>query len=96
MRQAVYERAVLSWPELVGGLERRRCPAGPGGGCLFDHPDALPVSDAGSLRVLTSPEAVLVVVAGAGNAGVSAVVEPLLLVADLLYALGGVLWTVSS
>jgi hypothetical protein len=74
VRQAVYERAVLSWPELVAaGKEavssrtRWRLPA--------DHPDALPVSGPGSLHVLTSPEAVLVVVAGAGNAGVSAVVE---------------------
>jgi hypothetical protein len=74
VRQAVYERAVLSWPELVAaGKEavssrtRWRLPA--------DHPDALPVSDSGSLHVLTSPEAVLVVVAGAGNSGVSAVVE---------------------
>jgi len=41
-----------------------------------DHPDALPDSGSGEmLHVLTSPEAVLVVVAGAGNAGVSAVVE---------------------
>ena len=75
VRRAVYERAVLSWPELVAaGKEavssrtRWRLPA--------DHPDALPVSAAGEVfHVLTSPEAVLVVVAGAGNAGVSAVVE---------------------
>ena len=75
VRQAVYERAVLSWPELVAaGKEalssrtRWRLPA--------DHPDALPTSGAPEvLHVLTSPEAVLVVVAGAGNAGVSAVVE---------------------
>jgi hypothetical protein len=75
VRQAVYERAVLSWPELVAaGKEavssrtRWRLPA--------DHPDALPVAgDSGVFHVLTSPEAVLVVVAGAGNAGVSAVVE---------------------
>ena len=76
VRQAVYDRAVLSWPELeaagkeaVSSRTRWRLPA--------DHPDALPVSagaEAG-LHVLTSPEAVLVVVAGAGNAGVSAVVE---------------------
>ena len=63
VRQAVYERAVLSWPELVAAEEavssrtRWRLPA--------DHPDALPVSGPGSLHVLTSPEAVLVV-AGAG------------------------------
>ena len=76
VRQAVYERAVLSWPDLVAaGKEavssrtRWRLPA--------DHPDALPVPADGEagLHVLTSPEAVLVVVAGAGNAGVSAVVE---------------------
>ena len=40
-----------------------------------NHPDTLPVSASDVFRVLTSPEAVLVVVAGAGNAGVSAVVE---------------------
>jgi hypothetical protein len=75
VRQAVYERAVLSWPDLVAaGKEavssrtRWRLPG--------DHPDALPVSRDGEVfHVLTSPEAVLVVVAGAGNAGVSAVVE---------------------
>jgi hypothetical protein len=75
VRQAVYERAVLSWPELVAaGKEavssrtRWRLPA--------DHPDALPVAGGSEVfHVLTSPEAVLVVVAGAGNAGVSAVVE---------------------
>jgi hypothetical protein len=75
VRRAVYERAVLSWPELVAAGKdavssrtRWRLPA--------DHPDALPVSGGGEmLHVLTSPEAVLVVVAGAGNAGVSAVVE---------------------
>jgi hypothetical protein len=74
VRQAVYDRAVLSWPELVAaGKEavssrtRWRLPA--------DHPDALPVSASEVFRVLTSPEAVLIVVAGAGNAGVSAVVE---------------------
>jgi hypothetical protein len=38
--------------------------------------DALPLSaEDGAVRVLNSPAAVLVVVAGAGNAGVSAVVE---------------------
>ena len=76
VRQAVYERAVLSWPDLVAaGKEavssrtRWRLPA--------DHPDALPVPADGEagLNVLASPEAVLVVVARAGNAGVSAVVE---------------------
>jgi len=75
VRQAVYARAVLSWPELVAAGKdavssrtRWRLPA--------DHPDALPVSAGGEvLHVLTSAEAILVVVAGAGNAGVSAVVE---------------------
>jgi hypothetical protein len=74
VRQAVYGRAVLGWPELVAAGKDRvssrtrwRLPA--------DHPDALPVSPGEALHVLTSPEAVLVVVAGAGNAGVSAVVE---------------------
>ena len=45
--------------------------------CLpADHPDALPVDTGdGAVRVLNSPGAVLVVTAGAGNAGVSAVVE---------------------
>jgi len=74
VRQAVYERAVLGWPELVAAgkdgvsSRTRRLPG--------DHPDALPVSGTAEVfHVLTSPEAVLVVVAGAGNAGVSAVVE---------------------
>ena len=41
-----------------------------------DHPDALPLAAAdGPVRVLNSPAAVLVLVAGVGNAGVSAVVE---------------------
>jgi hypothetical protein len=41
-----------------------------------DHPDALPMAtEDGAVHVLNSPAAVLVVVAGAGNAGVSAVVE---------------------
>jgi hypothetical protein len=75
VRQAVYERAVLGWPELVAagkdGVSSRTRWRLPG-----DHPDALPVSGASEVfHVLTSPEAVLVVVAGAGNAGVSAVVE---------------------
>jgi hypothetical protein len=73
--QAVYERAVLGWSKLVAaGKEalssrtRWRLPA--------DHTDALPVcGTAEAVHVLTSPEAVLVVVAGAANAGVSAVVE---------------------
>ena len=85
VRQFLYERAVLSREELVAaGKEalssrtRWRLPA--------DHPDALPypgepaagdshAGDSGMVRVLNSPGAVLVVVAGAANAGVSAVVE---------------------
>jgi hypothetical protein len=81
VRQAVYERAVLSWADLaaagkdaVSSHTHWRLPAA--------HPDALPVSagpgssGSGAFRVLNSPEAVLVVVvAGAANAGVSAVVE---------------------
>jgi len=75
VKQAVYERAVLGWAELVAAGKEAlsshthwRLPAA--------HPDALPVSAAdGAFRVLNSPGAVLVVVAGAGNAGVSAVVE---------------------
>jgi len=75
VRQAVYDRAVLSVEKLaaagkeaVSSRTRWRLPA--------DHPDALPVTGAPEpVRVLTSPGAVLVVVAGAGNAGVSAVVE---------------------
>ena len=52
------------------------CPAAPRWRLPADHPDALPVSGTSEVfHVLTSPEAVLVVVAGAGNAGVSAVVE---------------------
>ena len=45
-----------------------------------NHPDALPSGDndieADPLRILTSPAAILVVVAGADNAGVSAIIEP--------------------
>ncbi len=41
-----------------------------------DHPDALPIGDTpDTVHVLNSPEAVVVVVAGASNSGVSAVVE---------------------
>jgi len=77
VRQFLYDHAVLTQAELAAaGKEalssrtRWRLPA--------DHPDALPLSAAagdGAVRVLNSPGAVLVVVAGAGNAGVSAVVE---------------------
>ena len=54
--------------EAVSSRTRWRLPA--------DHPDALPLAaEEDAVRVLNSPAAVLVVVAGAGNAGVSAVVE---------------------
>ena len=54
--------------EAVSSRTRWRLPA--------DHPDALPLDAGdGAVRVLNSPAAVQVVVAGAGNAGVSAVVE---------------------
>jgi len=78
VRQAVYERAWNSRAALaavgkdaVSRSTRWRVPA--------DHPDAVPdrAAEAGSDRVdvLNSPEALLVVVAGANNAGVSAVIE---------------------
>jgi hypothetical protein len=70
----MYDHAVRTGAELaaagkeaVSSKTRWRLPA--------DHPDALPVFADGPVRVLNSPAAVLVVVAGAGNAGVSAVVE---------------------
>ena len=78
MRQAVYERAVLSWADLVAAGKEAlsshthwRLPAA--------HPDALPVPAAVSAAgedffALNSAGALLVVVAGAANAGVSAVV----------------------
>jgi hypothetical protein len=58
---------VAAGKDAVSSRTRWRLPA--------DHPDALPAPGEANLHVLTSPEAVLVVVAGAGNAGVSAVVE---------------------
>ncbi|WP_369138447.1 hypothetical protein [Modestobacter versicolor] len=78
VRQAVHERAWNSRADLVAvGKDavsrstRWRVPA--------EHPDAVPdrAAEAGSDRVhvLNSPDALLVVVAGANNAGVSAVVE---------------------
>lgn len=75
LRQFLYDHAVRTWAELaaagkeaVSSRTRWRLPA--------DHPDALPLAAAdGPVRVLNSPAAVLVLVAGAGNAGVSAVVE---------------------
>ena len=41
-----------------------------------DHPDALPMEEADPLHILHAPAAVLVIVAGANNAGVSAIIEP--------------------
>jgi hypothetical protein len=78
VRQFVYEHAVNTRARLaevgkdaVSRETRWRLPAG--------HPDAVPGSADGSpddaVPVLNSPEALLVVVAGAHNAGVSAVAE---------------------
>jgi hypothetical protein len=79
VRQFVYENAGRTRAELaavgkdaVSRNTRWRLPA--------DHPDAVPDRNSeegrqGLVRVLNSPEALLVVVAGANNAGVSAVVE---------------------
>jgi len=79
VRQFVYEHAGRTREELaavgkdaISRSTRWRLPA--------DHPDAMPdrhseTNASGLIRVLNSPEALLVVVAGADNAGVSAVVE---------------------
>jgi hypothetical protein len=75
VRQFVYEHAGRTRSELaavgkdaISRSTRWRLPA--------DHPDAMPDEQQDDfVRVLNSPEALLVVVAGAGNAGVSAVVE---------------------
>jgi hypothetical protein len=79
LSQFIYDRAARSRAELaavgkdaISRQTRWRLPA--------DHPDAMPdraqaEGDTGPVRVLNSPGAVLVVVAGANNAGVSAVVE---------------------
>jgi hypothetical protein len=75
LRQFLFDHAVRTRAELaaagkeaVSSRTRWRLPA--------DHPDALPLTaEDGAVRVLNSPAAVQVVVAGAGNAGVSAVVE---------------------
>jgi hypothetical protein len=79
VQQFVYEHAGRTREELaavgkdaVSRDTRWRLPA--------DHPDAVPdrhteEKRGGRVRVLNSPEAVLVVVAGANNAGVSAVAE---------------------
>jgi hypothetical protein len=77
LRQYLYDHATRTPAELaaagkdaLSSRTRWRLPA--------DHPDALPGSAPdgdGPVRMLNSPEAVLIVVAGAGNAGVSAIVE---------------------
>jgi hypothetical protein len=78
VRQAVYERAWNSrealaavGKEAVSRSTRWRVPG--------NHPDAVPdrAAEAGSdqVPVLNSPEALLVIVGGANNAGVSAVIE---------------------
>jgi hypothetical protein len=79
IQQFVYEHAGRTREELgavgkdaISRNTRWRLPA--------DHPDAMPdrhseEERSGPIRVLNSPEAVLVVVAGANNAGVSAVAE---------------------
>jgi hypothetical protein len=77
IREHVYSHAVVARHELdavgkgaISRTTRWRVPA--------DHPDAEPderITGGGDLQVLTSPEAVQVVVAGAANSGVSAVVD---------------------
>lgn len=78
IQEFVFGEAVLSRAALdrvgkgsVSGTTRWRVPA--------DHPEAVRDEGVGGerddVRVLSSPDAVLVVVAGAANAGVSAVVE---------------------
>jgi hypothetical protein len=76
IRQFLFDEARLTRAELdrvgkgaISGTSRWRLPA--------DHPDAVAdeLVDGGGLRVLTSPDAVQIVVAGASNAGVSAVVD---------------------
>jgi hypothetical protein len=77
VRQFLYERAVSSRADLaavgkdaISKNTRWRLPAG--------HPDALPVDESfDPVPALNSPAAVQIVVAGASNAGVSAVIETL-------------------
>jgi hypothetical protein len=79
LQRFMYDHAAATRAELAAAGKdaisrdtRFRLPAG--------HPDAIPddshvETDPDLVRVLNSPAAVLVVVAGAGNAGVSAVIE---------------------
>jgi hypothetical protein len=79
LSEFIYDHAVRSRAELaavgkdaISRQTRWRLPA--------DHPDAIPdqaqsSGDPDRVHVLTAPSAVLVIVAGANNAGVSAVVE---------------------
>ena len=79
LRRFLHEHAVVDRATLAAvgkeALSRRskwRLPA--------DHPDAVPDDSptdpkSGAVRSLNSPEAVLVIVAGANNAGVSAIIE---------------------
>jgi len=79
LQRFMYDHATATRAELaavgkdaVSRRNRWRLPA--------DHPDAIPneshvEGDPDRVRALNSPAAVLVVVAGAGNAGVSAVIE---------------------
>jgi hypothetical protein len=79
LSEFIYDHAVRSRAELaaagkdaVARQTRWRLPGG--------HPDAIPdqaqsSGDPGPVHVLTAPSAVLVIVAGANNAGVSGVVE---------------------
>jgi hypothetical protein len=79
IQRFLYEHATISRADLAAagkdGVSRHtrwRLPA--------DHPDALPADEndveADPLRMLNSPAAILVIVAGANNAGVSAIIEP--------------------
>lgn len=76
LRRFIFENATISRERLAAvgkdafsGQTQWRLP--------HDHPDALPMQDEGpDVRLLGSTEALTVVVAGAKNAGVSAVIEP--------------------
>jgi hypothetical protein len=77
LRQAIYEGGVKRYGELrragkeaIASGTQWRVPAG--------HPEALPadeLDDEAPVRLIASPEAVHIVVAGAPNAGVSSIVE---------------------